>query len=455
MPATDAKDLVLLIHGFGSSAACWDTMLPLFRADEEITSRYELQCWSYPTKVVELNPLGRIPSLAELGGYLVDDLRSPEFRDRNLTLVGHSQGGLVILGCFDALLRAGKASVLRNVRQAILLATPCEGSTTISGFRKFLSHFIDNPQERTLRVLNPEIAAMRSEIRERIVGADADTDISWRVPIHAFCGLEDNIVPEASARGVFDSVRSVPGKHDTILQPGNSGDPRFKKLREVLLEPGGHTHRFEIEHYETVIAVEPRNNETIQVPSKTNPREVHYDNFGTIKRTVRFAPSNRCKNHFGISYGTRGQGYVVGHPSVHNEASAKDKGEWEDHGTTYRFEFVPGDEKSYCLQVDIYNGFDKDNRDVHFHLFNEAYRRRMTYVLDLSKYVSAGYSVSDGPRLYLDPEKTEHDELCHQRILGEPVPTASATAAGVYRWELQNVREGVIDIVWNVAKADA
>ena len=39
----DAKGLVLFIHGFGSSAECWDTMLPLLRADEKITSRYELQ----------------------------------------------------------------------------------------------------------------------------------------------------------------------------------------------------------------------------------------------------------------------------------------------------------------------------------------------------------------------------------------------------------------------------
>jgi pimeloyl-ACP methyl ester carboxylesterase len=453
MPETAAKDLVLFIHGFGSSAECWKTMLPLLRADEEITSRYELRCWSYPTKVVELNPLARIPSLAQLGSYLVEDLRSPELRDRNLTLVGHSQGGLVILGCFDALLRAGKASELRNVRQAILVATPCEGSTTISGFRKFMSHFIENPQEETLRVLNPEIAAMRSEIRERIVGADTDANDSWRIPIHAFCGLQDDIVPEASARGVFDSVRSVPGTHSSILEPEDSNDPRFKKLREVLLEPGGHSHRFEIEHYETVITVEPRANETIQVSSNTNPREVYFDNFGTIKRTVRFAPSNRCKKHFGISYGTRGHGYVVGHCSVHNEASATDKGLWEDHGTTYRFEFVPGAEKSYCLQVDIYNGFDKDSRDVHFHLLNDAYRRHMTYVLDLSKYVSAGYSVSDGPRFYLDPENTQHHELCGKRTVGDGIPPEPEEKKGVYRWELQNVREGVVDIVWNVAKA--
>ncbi|HEV7573276.1 MAG TPA: alpha/beta hydrolase, partial [Thermoanaerobaculia bacterium] len=91
----ETKDVALFIHGFGSSAHCWDALLPLLRADKEIPERYELQCWSYPTKVIELNPLERIPSLAELGGYLVDHLRSPEFRDRNLTLIGHSQGGLV------------------------------------------------------------------------------------------------------------------------------------------------------------------------------------------------------------------------------------------------------------------------------------------------------------------------------------------------------------------------
>jgi hypothetical protein len=69
--------------------------------------------------------------------------------------------------------------------------------------------------------------------------------------MHAFCGLQDDIVPEASARGVFDSVRAIPGDHFSILSPENVGDPRYSELVEILLQPGGHSHRFEVERYVT------------------------------------------------------------------------------------------------------------------------------------------------------------------------------------------------------------
>jgi hypothetical protein len=72
-------------------------------------------------------------------------------------------------------------------------------------------------------------------------------------------------------------------------------------------------------------------------------------------------------------------------------------------------------------------------------------------VLDLSRYVAAGYEIQS-PRLFLDPDKTTHDDLCDQRILDNPIPLESSTPNGVYRWELREVREGVVDIIWDVSK---
>jgi pimeloyl-ACP methyl ester carboxylesterase len=334
---SERKPIVVFVHGFGSTSKCWDTLLRLLGGDERITSRYELATWDYPTKWVEVNLLGRIPRLQELGRALAAELDSPRYRGRELTLIGHSQGGLVIQSYIADALQHGQAEALQEVRQAIFLATPSEGSMTGISLRRLFSLLFTNPQEVSLRVLNPDVSEIRSLIRERVVGAVKESDGTSRIPIHSFYGLQDDIVVEASARGVFDSVRPMRGNHFSILKPENLADPRYAELVEPLLEPGGHSHRFEVAEYVTELRVEPRAPQEIRTPSTTNPRVVQYDNYAVLKRSVVFAPSNRCKHNYFIQYATRGDGYVVGHPSHPNAASAADTGRGEDSGTYFRF----------------------------------------------------------------------------------------------------------------------
>jgi len=446
------KPIVLFIHGFGSSSRCWQTLLGLLGQDERITSRYELATWDYPTKWVEVNILGRIPRLQELGRALASELDSPRYRGRELTLVGHSQGGLVIQSYIAEALGSGRAHLLHDIRQAIFLATPSEGSTTGISLRRLVSLLFNNPQEVTLRVLNPDVSDIRSVIRERVVAAVKDSEYELRIPIHAFCGLQDDIVVEASARGVFDSVRSVAGTHFSILKPENVGDPRYSEFVELLFEPGGHSHRFEISEYETELRVEPRVPQEIRTRSETNPRTVTFDNYASLKRTVAFAASNRCRHNFVIQYGTRGNGYVVGHASHPNCASPADIGRADDTGTFFRFEFVPEYGEQYCLNLDVYNGYSTGSRDVHFHLGDHSYYRKIRYLLDLSPYLDAGWSVRQPPALYLTPKDSGHGEICAQRAARTPLVPKSERP-GVYRWELENVRQGVVDIVWDVDQA--
>src|SRR5207249_6138802 len=171
----------------------------------------------------------RIPRLEEIARALRDTLDSPEYRCREVTLVGHSQGGLVIQAYLAFVLGDAEGEKLRNLRQVIFLATPSAGSTTALSLRVFMASLFHNPQEITLRVLNPEVGNMRNRVRERIVAATRDSDKEWRVPIHAFCGLEDNVVVEDSARGVFDNVKSVPGTHFSIVTPKDAEDRRYKE----------------------------------------------------------------------------------------------------------------------------------------------------------------------------------------------------------------------------------
>ena len=115
--------------------------------DDGIMERYGLAWWEYPTKWIAANLLGRIPRLKEIGYALGDEIDSPRYRGRELTLVGHSQGGLVIQSWFEHVLSRGEARKLKAVRQAIFFATPSLGSTAGFNLRRFLSKLFTNPQE--------------------------------------------------------------------------------------------------------------------------------------------------------------------------------------------------------------------------------------------------------------------------------------------------------------------
>lgn len=444
--------VALFIHGFGSSSKCWAPMLELLRADERIAEQYDLETWTdYPTKWLELNVLNRIPRVEEIGRSLLNDLQAPRFRGREITLVGHSQGGLVIQACFAKALADANASLLRNVRQAIFFATPCLGSKTAMSLRLLMASFASNSQEVTLRVFNPEITDIRSAVRERIVGATCDDDRTWRIPVHVFCGMQDNIVPEATARADFESVFPVRGNHFTILRPEDRGDERYAQLAQLLLEPGGHAHRFEVEEFENVLKVEPVPLSEISSGGR-RPRTVVYDNYATLDRRIRFAASNRRREPYTISYTTRNDGLLLGTTSQENEASSSELTVADTTRAYYRFDFTPEADKVFRLLLQIYRGFDEGQRNVHFHLADHSWYQRVIYEVDLSPYLAAGWTITREPELYFDPSHYKHGARCDGRALTNPVPVTSQPRSGAFRWMLQNVREGTVDIVWDVGQ---
>ena len=169
-------------------------------------------------------------------------------------------------------------------------------------------------------------------------------------------------------------------------------------------------------------------------------------------RSCRFAANNTKFKPFFIHYGTRENGYVVGHTSHKNEASPTDKGRAEDTGLYYRFEFTPRLGEDFSLTVEIYGGYGPQQREAHFHLGDHSHYKTMKYTLDLSAYVGAGYVVSQRPRFYLHAEDVGHGELCSRReVKDDLLEPTTATPAGVYAWDLKDIRKATVDIVWDVA----
>ncbi len=459
-PDPSRKRLALFVHGFGSSAAAWEPLRTLMKDDPEITGSFDLACYEYPTPWFNFRYLRRIPTLQEIAGGLANFLESADLRDyREWVLIGHSQGGLVIQSYLVDKLQEGQAEDLYRLRAVILISTPNLGSTLLMGPRRLLSIFFSNPLERTLRVFDTEITKMRATITERIVGARGDSSVAWPVPVQCIYGIQDRVVLEASAMGPFekDALRGVRGDHFNVIQPPSRDDERYKTLTEAMLDPSGHRSVYEIDLYDIRIAIEPiPGGRTFEFPRASGePICVHTDNVAHIDRSVKFSRNNRCTELFRLKYGTRQSGYVKGRPSHKNEAPPSRTQEQEDYGTSFEFGFHPLRGETYKLNVDVYKGFDRGYRDVHFHLVpegNKVYFKKVRLSLDLTAYRSADWTFTKVPALYHHPRDVTHSDLCDQRLLGEPVPEHEVQPEGIWTWELTNLRGGIVDLIWDAAE---
>jgi hypothetical protein len=229
----------------------------------------------------------------------------------------------------------------------------------------------------------------------------------------------------------------------------------------VLLDPIGHPHVFEVDHYKTTIAVSPLPMQKFRIKlGEDNYREVEADNVCELTRTVEFPRNNQCQSQFMIRYLAFGGSCFV--PSVsHNNEAGQLVSEYEQSaGKSFAFWFTPELKKpdeEYALRLTIYNGFGEGRRDVHFHMGplsvgGMAYYRKLTYELDLSKYIELGYAVTSTPTLYWHSKDPGECKRCKDlRTPLKRVQPVAENAQGLWRWELLNVRGGVTNLVWDVA----
>ena len=464
---THKPSLVVFVHGFDSSTDCWTELRGLLEKDKRVTSRFDLARFHYRTKSVAFTK--RLPSLSEVADELSEFIRAETSRGyRDITLVGHSMGGLVIQKYIKGELNEGRGDELARLRQVILLAPPNLGSEKLGLLRRIVSFFFPNPQEENLRVFAPEVSSTQKHLFESVVDAPRRTRRESPVPFICFYGKDDDIVLEQSARGVFDNLQELPGDHSSIIRPTRDDDPCFTQFVDYMLEPAGHRNFFEVAEWGVSVKVEPRD-PTVPVVAAYGEtrRDVFTDNYARLTRWVKFSRRNRCDTSFELSYKTLGGGWVAFRTSHPNEIGPQVERDYDYDGNNACFKFTPrvaddggpapdaGEE--YRLDVDIYKGFDEGRRDLHFHLADyDCVYHRIFFRLDLTAYLSAGYEVTDEPKLYLHdgPNKCG---ACKERELGEDRPPKTREARGVWEWEIDGAREGVIrdgivDVKWDVAR---
>ena len=467
---------MVFVHGFGSDAGCWQHFRHLIEGaetdapDPELTAVFDFEYFEYATSWISWNPWEEIPSLGSCAELLATELGHMKYVDRDIVLVGHSQGGLVIQKFLTARISEGRGHSLTDIRQVILFATPNRGSNYVAGARKLLFSLVRNPQEKGLRTLDEDVHKMVSQVREQILDATEVSESKIPIPFVAFRGQEDTIVSTASAEGPFREYTELPGNHFTVLQPRHRDALQYSAFKEALLDAPGHPHRFEIERYTTDIAIRPFHERTLDLKPghrlgpgasyKGPPRTIRAETVATLAREVVFARRNRRYDEFEIRYKTLSEGLLVAkHFPDTNLATSAAKADFESEGVHIRFLYKPRDrsQDTCSLELDIYKGFDGQAQDAHFHLGRGQKRyRRLVYRLDLSAFDDGRRRPSNvTTALYHHTEEPAHGctDICRDRSARD-LKTPSRSGDWTWEWELTDLRSGVILIMWDVHGPD-
>ncbi|GAA3207038.1 alpha/beta fold hydrolase [Dactylosporangium siamense] len=231
MTGQDARLALVFIHGFLSGPHTWTQMESLLSSDAPVSEQVTVYQYEYTSKIAQLNPLKRLPSIDNIARGLGDfiDLRVVE---PSILLVAHSQGGLVAQRYIAAEVSRPESSTLHRVVGLLMYATPTGGSDLALSLRRPLFRLLGgNPQERELRPLDEQVNAAQRRIFESIL---IPPDPRYRIKILATVGTEDNVVKDVPGRSVFPDTRTLPGDHFTIIKPSDLDDVRYLTLKHEV-----------------------------------------------------------------------------------------------------------------------------------------------------------------------------------------------------------------------------
>ncbi len=393
---------VVFVHGFDSDPSCWGDFLGRLKSDADMARQgFQFYTFRYSTKLLEVDPRKRLPTISECGNELAGFLKQ-KCPEGTVFLVGHSMGGLVIQSFIAETLRERHGKSLERIRSVILFATPNRGSTMIGALRGILERFISNPQDERLQVLDDEIADNTEVIVRDVLAAKTAGEMSCPIPFRVFWGDQDNVVPKASARGSFVEASCLPGGHSEILQPDprDPDDPRYAALKDALLNPIGHPSRYEIDLFEVKLAISPESSGAEFILSDLDkPLTIHTDNTAIRTLKIVFAARNRCRAQYDQTYRSIDGFVELLYLSAPNEAGPAASSTYRSQGKDLQCLVTPpGDNPdapfTYVNEVKIYGGFGHGQRAWHNHMNGFGNYKLVRFILDLIEE----YHCSD-PRL--------------------------------------------------------
>lgn len=226
---------VIFVHGLFSSADLWNPFTALLTGDEELRDRITVHRFDYDSPRIRLRPDRRIADIDDIADRLGTWMAARCPDDAPIVLVSHSQGGLVVQRHLARRLGNGEARKLARIRQIVLYACPNNGSGVFLFLRQWLC-FWRHPQERALRPLKSRaLLESQKTVLHRVVAARELSDTECPVPVSAYGGQTDNVVPSFTAVTPFSSGGIIEGDHSSIVRPKDRNAESYLVLRGHLL----------------------------------------------------------------------------------------------------------------------------------------------------------------------------------------------------------------------------
>jgi pimeloyl-ACP methyl ester carboxylesterase len=230
----NAHTVVVFVHGLGGDLeATWGNFPSLLQGDSDL-AEVAIFLWGYPTALFR-----HVPDIWEAAKQLQTEIRIRLSKYKNVVLVGHSLGGLLIRAMVIDALKNGRRGDIKSIKHIVTFGTPNDGSQLAS----IASYFhLSNAHVEALGVTSKLVSELRGEWVNRVYAPNIEPGqelIKQKIPLTAVVGVEDTIVTPDSARSFFQNPppESVPGDHTSMKLPQSSEDTCYILVKRVLSGP--------------------------------------------------------------------------------------------------------------------------------------------------------------------------------------------------------------------------
>lgn len=217
-----SNNVILFLHGFSGDSATTFGNIPQYIKEDDRLNGWDMFSVGYSSNQMPSLGIGiwaAIPDITKLADFLNTTIHNQFVKYKQIAIVAHSMGGLVVQ---KALLELDAASRNR-ITYLLLFGTPSNGLNK-AGVVKFW-----NRQLRDMASDGPFVTTLRKKWNETFA---AGYPFSFKV----VAGTDDEFVPTASSQQPFDKkyCEVVSGNHLAIVKPDDKNHAGYQLIIATL-----------------------------------------------------------------------------------------------------------------------------------------------------------------------------------------------------------------------------
>ncbi len=239
---------IVLLHGIGAidPENYWRQFLKILLHDP-IMKDFGVFVWKYPThtnpgglsnlvqSIKRRTGVGTAPTIKRLGEAWKTTYSTQFSAYKNVILVCHSMGGLVVKSWIIDTLDSQGSTALEQLLHISFYATPHNGApiaTLINWNHQLQDMKINAPFiKRVSEHWHNQVVAWKGQVIEP---EDHRYNCNRYIPHLVIAGLNDEMVPAYCATIQGIELTTVQGDHSQVIQPINEHDTRYKVWRDAV-----------------------------------------------------------------------------------------------------------------------------------------------------------------------------------------------------------------------------